>query len=220
MGYVCSFAVLNGNTFYTTYKKSDMTKKKVIFTLPPESVANAAEGILLGEFNNWNPEEGIHLQKKEDGSMIAELSLTAGKTYEYRYLLSDGRWVNDNNGKAFSQVYGHAVENCVLTVPAPVKKTASVKPVVKKEKTVVQADDLTKIEGIGKKIASLLAKENIKTYKDLAKCSIKKLQLILDTAGSKFNVHDPATWPKQAKLAAAGDWETLTSLQEELKGGK
>jgi len=84
----------------------------------------------------------------------------------------------------------------------------------------VQADDLTKIEGIGKKIASLLAKENIKTYKDLAKCSIKKLQLILDTAGSKFNVHDPATWPKQAKLAAAGDWETLTSLQEELKGGK
>ena len=198
-----------------------MTKKKVIFTLPSESVANAADGILLGEFNNWNPEEGIHLQKKEDGSMIAELSLTAGKTYEYRYLLSDGRWVNDNNGKAFSQVYGYSVENCVLTVPAAIKKAATEKTkTVKKEKIVVLSDDLTKIEGIGKKIAALLAKENINTYKELSKCSIKKLQLILDTAGSKFNVHDPATWPKQAKLAADGQWETLTNLQEELKGGK
>ena len=198
-----------------------MTKKKVIFTLPSESVANAADGILLGEFNNWNPEEGIHLQKKEDGSMIAELSLTAGKTYEYRYLLSDGRWVNDNNGKAFSQVYGYSVENCVLTVPATIKKAATEKTkTVKKEKIVVLSDDLTKIEGIGKKIAALLAKENINTYKELSKCSIKKLQLILDTAGSKFNVHDPATWPKQAKLAADGQWETLTNLQEELKGGK
>ena len=198
-----------------------MTKKKVIFTLSSQSVANAADGILLGEFNNWNPEEGIHLQKKEDGSMIAELSLTAGKTYEYRYLLSDGRWVNDDNGKTFSQVYGHSVENCVLTVPEPVKKVATEKvKTAKKEKAVKQADDLTKIEGIGKKIAALLTKENITTYKDLAKCSIKKLQLILDTAGSKFNVHDPATWPKQAKLAADGQWETLTNLQEELKGGK
>ena len=198
-----------------------MTKKKVIFTLPSESVANATEGLLLGEFNNWNLEEGIHLQKKEDGSMIAELSLTAGKTYEYRYLLSDGRWVNDNNGKTFSQVYGHAVENCVLTVPAPVKKAAAEKTTtVKKEKVILQADDLTKIEGIGKKIAALLVKDNIKTYKDLAKSSVKKLQLILDAAGSKFNVHDPASWPKQAKLAASGDWDTLNKLQEELKGGK
>ena len=198
-----------------------MTKKKVIFTLPSESVANAAEGILLGEFNNWNPEEGILLQKKEDGSMIAELSLTAGKTYEYRYLLSDGRWVNDNNGKAFSQVYGYSVENCVMTVPASVKKAATEKvKTAKKEKAVKQADDLTRIEGIGKKVAALLAKENITTFKDLSKCSIKKLQLILDTAGSKFNLHDPGTWPKQAKLASDGEWETLKTLQEELKGGK
>lgn len=199
-----------------------MTKKKVIFTLSSESVANATEGILLGEFNNWNPEEGIHLEKKDDGSMIAELSLTAGKTYQYRYLLSDGRWVNDHNGGAFSDVYGHSVENCVLTVPAPVKKEVAEKPkTIKKVKAVIIAsDDLTKIEGIGKKIALLLNKENIKTYKMLAKTSIKKLQLILDSAGSKFNVHDPATWPKQAKLAASGDWEALAILQEELKGGK
>ncbi len=195
--------------------------KKVLFSLPSEIVANASDGVILGEFNNWNIDEAIHLQKKEDGSMVAELKLTAGKTYEYRYLLNDGRWVNDNNEKKFSDVFGNAVENCVLTVPAAVKKTSAAKPkTIKKEKTVVQPDDLTKIEGIGKKIAVLLNKENINTYKDLSKCSVKKLQMILDTAGSKFNMHDPATWPKQAKLAAAGDWDTLNKWQEELQGGK
>jgi hypothetical protein len=34
--------------------------------------------------------------KKEDGSMFAEVALVAGKSYQYRYLLNDGRWVNDN----------------------------------------------------------------------------------------------------------------------------
>lgn len=198
-----------------------MTKKKILFTLPSELVAGATEGVLLGEFNNWNPAEGIHLEKKEDGSMIAELALTAGKTYEYRYLLSDGRWVNDYSGTAFSEVYGYPVENCVLTVPVAEKKAATVKnKSPKKEKQVVTADDLTKIEGIGKKVSALLVKENILTYKDLSKCSIKKLQLILDNAGSKFNMHNPASWPKQAKLASAGDWEALEKLQAALDGGK
>ncbi len=195
--------------------------KKVLFSLPSELVENASEGILLGEFNNWNIEEGIQLLKQEDGSMKAELQLTAGKSYEYRYLLNDGRWVNDNNLKTFSQVFGHSVENCVLTVPAVAKKATVAKPkTTAKPVTPVITDDLTKIEGIGKKIASLLNKENINTFKDLSKISIKKLQLILDTAGSKFNIHDPGTWPKQAKLAASGDWDTLVKLQEELKGGK
>ncbi len=195
--------------------------KKVLFTLSPEFVANASEGILLGEFNNWNLEEGIQLQKLEDGSMKAELILTEGKTYEYRYLLSDGRWVNDNNAKIASPLFGNTVENCILTVPASEKKTVAPKTkTAKKTKAVVRVDDLTKIEGIGVKIAALLKKENIKTFPGLAKCSIKKLQLILDTAGSKFNIHDPASWPKQAKLAAAGDWESLSKLQEELKGGR
>ena len=95
---------------------------KVAFKLPASHVAGAEEGILLGEFNDWNTAEGIYLQKQEDGSMIAELSLTAGQSYQYRYLLSDGRWVNDENAKTFSDVFGHSIENCIIDVPTPVKK--------------------------------------------------------------------------------------------------
>ena len=175
--------------------------KKVSFKLPAECVADAASGVLVGEFNDWNPEEGIYLKKQDDGSMVAELALTAGKTYEYRYLLSDGRWVNDNNATKSSDVYGNAVENCIIDVTETIKKAVETKPkVVKdlKDQPIVVSDDLTKIEGVNKKVESLLVKENIKTYKDLAKATIKKLQLILDGAGSKFSIINPATWPKQA----------------------
>jgi predicted flap endonuclease-1-like 5' DNA nuclease len=193
--------------------------KKVSFTLPAEFVGGASAGILIGEFNNWNPQEGINLQKQEDGSMAAELVLTTGKAYQYRYLLSDGRWVNDNNTKKFSDVYGYAVENCLVEVPEIAEKTITRKSkTVKKTKdVVVLSDELAKIEGINKKISMLLAHENIRTFRDLGKCTIKKLQLILDGAGSKFSDHNPATWPKQAKLAAAGKWEELARWQEELK---
>ena len=194
--------------------------KKVSFELPAEVVANAASGILVGEFNNWNPEEGIYLERQEDGSMRTELALSSGRTYEYRYLLSDGRWVNDYSAKTFADVYGYSIENCVIDVPAPVKKAAAKRKSPKADKSVTPVEDLTKIEGIGKKIASLLNAEGIRTYKDLGKSSIKKLQLILDAAGSKFAMHDPATWPKQAKLASTGKWDELATLQETLKGGK
>jgi hypothetical protein len=30
---------------------------------------------------------------------------------------------------------------------------------------------------------------------------------------------NPASWPQQAKLAAAGEWEALQEFQEALKGG-
>jgi predicted flap endonuclease-1-like 5' DNA nuclease len=152
--------------------------------------------------------------------MRTELALTAGRTYEYRYLLSDGRWVNDYSAKTFADVYGYSIENCVINVPETIKKAPAKPRAPKTEKAVVEVEDLTKIEGVGKKIASLLSADGIKTYKDLGKTSIKKLQLILDAAGSKFAMHDPASWPKQAKLAAAGKWDELATLQETLKGGK
>jgi predicted flap endonuclease-1-like 5' DNA nuclease len=199
---------------------------KINFTLPAEYVHHASDGILLGEFNNWNPDEGIPLQKKEDGSLHAEIVLTAGRSYEYRYLLSDGRWVNDQRNTTLTQAYGTEVENCVVEVPMPATKKESIKKVTAKkiakptDKKAVVADDLRKMEGIGEKIASLLNKAGIVTYKDLAKTTIKNLNSILEEAGNEYKMHNPASWPKQAKLAASRKWEELAVLQSELKAGK
>lgn len=131
------------------------------------------------------------------------------------------------------EVSGNYVENSVVEVP----ETATKKPAVKKpgtannpkttaskkaalEKVAAVADDLGKIEGIGKKIAILLKKQGIVTFKDLSKSTVKNLKAILEAAGNQYSMHNPTSWPKQAKLAAAAKWDELQTLQGELKGGK
>ena len=208
-------------------------EKKVTFTLPAEIVGEATSAVLLGEFNNWDYNNGISLKKQKDGSMKATTTLEGGKTYQYRYLLNDGRWVNDQRADNYVHISGFQVENCVISVPVEevsaeeVVKPAKAAKISKEKKNSAKSaepaatsDDLTKIEGIGKKIAALLVAENIVTFKDLSKVSVKKLKGILEVAGSKFQLHDPASWPNQAKLAAAGKWEELEALQKELIGGK
>jgi predicted flap endonuclease-1-like 5' DNA nuclease len=184
---------------------------KVTFTLPAEVVADATSGIILGEFNNWDDTTAPKLKKLEDGSMKAVLTLQPGRTYQYRYLLNDGRWVNDNTADNFVHAQGYNVENCVINVPAVAAEVITEN---------IKKDDLTKIEGIGKKIAELLVAAEISTFEALAGTAPKKIKTILDAAGSRFKMHNPATWPKQAKLAAAGNWADLKKLQTELKAGK
>lgn len=208
-------------------------KKKVTFTLPAANIIGADGCVLLGEFNNWNLEEGIYLNKQEDGSMTAEVELTAGKEYQYRYLLSNGRWVNDNSEKISSEMSGYPVENCIVRVPAIAKtktvakpkaatKTKAAKPkAASKAKPVVAIkEDLTRIEGIGRKIEALLYKNKIYNYRQLSRSTIVNLKSILEAGGNKFSMHNPGSWPKQAKLAAEGKFEDLELLKKHLKGGK
>ncbi len=81
-------------------------------------------------------------------------------------------------------------------------------------------DDLTKIEGIGPKIQELLNKGGISTFKKLSTAKISTLKEILKNAGPRFTMHDPGSWPEQSSLAAAGKWDKLKKLQDELMGGK
>lgn len=173
-------------------------KTKITFTLPAEIVADAQGGVLLGEFNNWDQTQGIALKKGKDGAMKAAVQLEAGQTYQYRYLLSDGRWVNDYNAS-------NQHDNCVITVPVETQTQNDC------------VDDLTKIRGIGKKIAQLLIDNDIQSFATLAQTPLNRLKEILDAAGNRSKVYDPTHWAKQAKLAAAGKWDDLKKLQADLK---
>ncbi len=84
----------------------------------------------------------------------------------------------------------------------------------------VAQDDLKLVEGIGPKIEGLLHDAGIKTWADLANADLGKVQAILDEAGPRYRMHDPATWAKQAKLAHEGQWEELEALQDRLDGGR
>lgn len=83
-----------------------------------------------------------------------------------------------------------------------------------------QPDDLKIVEGIGPKIEGLLHDANIKTWSKLAQTTVKKLQEILTAAGDRYRIHNPATWPKQAELAADAKWKELEEYQEFLVGGR
>lgn len=82
------------------------------------------------------------------------------------------------------------------------------------------ADKLTKIEGIGPKIESLLKDAGITTFALLSEADPEKIREILLAAGNRYKMHNPTTWPKQAAMAAADQWDELKEYQDRLDGGK
>ena len=83
----------------------------------------------------------------------------------------------------------------------------------------VKEGDLKIIEGIGPKIEKVLKDAGIEDWSMLAGTEPGRLKEILEEAGDRFRMHNPYTWPLQARLAAAGRWEEFKNYQDELKGG-
>jgi predicted flap endonuclease-1-like 5' DNA nuclease len=79
-------------------------------------------------------------------------------------------------------------------------------------------DDLAVLEGIGPKIAGVLQAAGITTFADLAAADVAHLEQILRDAQLPFS--EPGSWADQARLAAAGQWDELKTLQDSLKGGR
>jgi large subunit ribosomal protein L27 len=107
----------------------------------------------------------------------------------------------------------------VTEAAAEVEAAAEKKAAPKKEKA-PKLDDLKIIEGVGPKIETLLKDGGINTWAELAAASVDRLKEILDAAGPRYQIHDPSTWPAQAKFAAEGKWEELKDYQEMLMGGR
>ena len=57
------------------------------------------------------------------------------------------------------------------------------------------------------------------TWAKLGASTPEAIKAILTAAGPRFQMHNPGSWPKQAGLAAAGKWDELQKLQDELDGG-
>ena len=221
------------------------TKAKVTFTLPSKAVNGGKDVTVVGEWDGWNVEKAIPM-KKFKNEYRAVVELNTGRNWEFRYLIDNSTWENDWAADGYvANPFGF--ENSVVTLPGKTKKTpakkttkkvtakkattttkkakttkkvAAKKATTTTKKTTKKADDLKKIEGIGPKIASLLKAAGIVTFADLSKASKKKLTTVLQEAGTRFKMHDPTTWPKQAKMAAKGDWTALKAWQDELNGGK
>lgn len=109
-------------------------------------------------------------------------------------------------------------DEATMTPPMPTR-TAVVEIAVLEAAVAAVADDLKLVEGIGPKISSVLADAGITTFAQLAQTDPDALSSILTAAGMSA-IHDTTTWPEQAALAAAGDWDALALLQNDLRGGR
>jgi 1,4-alpha-glucan branching enzyme len=63
----------------------------VTFRLP--YVGKAEKVCVVGEFNGWS--RTAHEMERDGDGFVANIPLTPGRAYRFRYLLDDERWEND-----------------------------------------------------------------------------------------------------------------------------
>ena len=68
---------------------------RVKFCLPPDTGNSSKKVCLVGDFNGWDRKR-IQMRKGEDGSYSATLELKIGHEYQFRYLIDETQWENDN----------------------------------------------------------------------------------------------------------------------------
>ncbi|MBE0689060.1 MAG: 50S ribosomal protein L27 [Anaerolineae bacterium] len=109
-----------------------------------------------------------------------------------------------------------------VEVPAPAaeEKPAEAPKARAKKATASDKDDLKRIEGVGPKVEKTLNAAGITTFAQVAAMSADDVYRIVKVEGKVNIVGDAATWPKQAKLLAAGDEEGLKAYQDRLVGGR
>jgi large subunit ribosomal protein L27 len=105
-------------------------------------------------------------------------------------------------------------------VAAPVAEETAPAAKAPAKKGGPKLDDLKIVEGIGPKIEQLLKEGGINTWAELAAADVDRLKEILDAAGPRYQIHNPTTWPAQAKFAADGKFDELKEYQDMLLGGR
>lgn len=158
---------------------------------------SAILGYLLGKLAGGNKDELNALQSKNN-SLTADLSNCQKKLNQLQ--IEDSR-----------------IASHMAAAPLPSFNAGEAKAVLGKT---IKENDLKVVEGIGPAIEELFHKHGIHTWKALGDSTVAHCKSILDSEGERFVVHNPGTWPSQAKLAAEGHWKELKDWQDYLKGGK
>ncbi|MBU0656822.1 MAG: hypothetical protein KJ914_17005 [Gammaproteobacteria bacterium] len=79
------------------------------------------------------------------------------------------------------------------------------------------ADDLTKLSGIGPKLAEAMKAAGINRFGQVASMGADEVGERLATSGIRYSKTVAESWAAQAKLAETGDWGGLKRLQASLK---
>ncbi len=84
---------------------------KVTFSIEAKEAKLAS---VVGDFNNWNPEEGT-LSKLKNGTFKAVFDLEKDASYEFKYVV-DGEYVNEPEADSFKWNEFAGSENSILAL--------------------------------------------------------------------------------------------------------
>ena len=95
-----------------TYFKTKETCR-VNFRLPREMVNDATSVYLVGEFNDWST-RATPLKKLKTGVFTTNLELPKGREYQFKYLIDQRRWENDQGADKYVPTPFADSQNCVI----------------------------------------------------------------------------------------------------------
>ncbi len=90
---------------------------QVTFRLPLEATNQATEVVILGDFNNWDVDNGFPM-KKTKTYFTATIDLKPDQSYEFRYLIDGEVWENDWEADSYIES-PLGVENSVVVTTPP-----------------------------------------------------------------------------------------------------
>jgi predicted flap endonuclease-1-like 5' DNA nuclease len=165
---------------------------------PPTLLAGAIGGGVLGAFHH----KGLGLTADDRDRIAAQLA--GGKAAVGVLVGEDWAWlIKDKLTELGGTAEVHEVTEEVqaeVEVAVPAVEAAEV----------AAGDDLTLIDGIGPVISDALRAAGVTTFAQVEAMTPEAIDEILAKANlPEFAGLNAATWPRQAKLAAAGDWAGL-----------
>ncbi len=88
---------------------------KVRFKLQKKVIGPAETVHLVGDFNNWDENAGA-MKKLKNGDFSAALDLELDQSYQFRYLVDDSRWINDESADLYLPSPFQGEDNSVITI--------------------------------------------------------------------------------------------------------
>lgn len=224
--------------------------KKIVTTLAKaKALRPFVEPLITKSKQNTTHQRRLVFSRLQDKVAVKELfdvisPKIASRPGGYTRVIKLGKRVGDNAELAmielvdYNEIYGKGIGEA--TTPAKrtrragkSKKAATEhEPEAKPEEAVEtkaalvakskskKGDDLTKIEGIGPKVAEVLVEAGITAFAKLAESKAEDIKEILEKSGGHFNAQDPTSWPEQSQLAADEKWDELKVLQDKLIAGR
>ncbi len=87
---------------------------RVTFEVSQEIGKTAKMIHIVGDFNNWD-RSASPMKHSKEGGFTAAIDLETGRTYQFRYLLDEDRWENENEAdRQELTVYGDSYNSVIV----------------------------------------------------------------------------------------------------------